>query len=71
MHRTTIVLSDEERRALETRARTEGASVQLVIRRILDKELGLVPALEKTPSFERRIDLRDPALSSYRRQRRR
>jgi hypothetical protein len=70
MHRTTIVLSDEERRALESRARSEGASIQLVIRRILDKEFGLVPAQE-APEFEVHIELRDGPLDRYRRRRRR
>jgi hypothetical protein len=41
MHRTNIYLTDEQERLLEARARDEGVSKSEIIRRILDRALGL------------------------------
>lgn len=39
MHRTNIYLTDEQERALDTRARAEGTTRSAVLRAILDREL--------------------------------
>jgi Zn-dependent membrane protease YugP len=45
MHRTQIYLTDEQRRRLARRAADEGASQADVIRRMLDRELGILSGL--------------------------
>ena len=42
MHRTQVYLTDEQRQQLARRAADEGISQAEVIRRILDRELGIL-----------------------------
>jgi ribbon-helix-helix CopG family protein len=42
MHRTQIYLTDEQRRRLARRAEDEGSSQAELIRRMLDRELGIL-----------------------------
>ena len=42
MHRTQVYLTDEQRQQLARRAADEGTSQAEVIRRILDRELGIL-----------------------------
>jgi hypothetical protein len=42
MHRTQVYLTDEQRRRLARRAEDDGTSQAEVIRRILDRELGIL-----------------------------
>lgn len=53
MHRTNIYLSDEQERALATRARLEGKTRSAVIRAILDRELALPPDADLQEAFGR------------------
>jgi Ribbon-helix-helix protein, copG family len=47
MHRTQVYLTDEQRRRLARRAADEGASQAEVIRRILDRELGILSGVDE------------------------
>jgi len=46
MHRTQMYLSDEQRRRLARRAADEGTSQAEIIRRILDRELGVTSGVD-------------------------
>jgi Ribbon-helix-helix protein, copG family len=46
MHRTQVYLTDEQRRRLARRAADDGTSQAEVIRRILDRELGILRGVD-------------------------